>query len=206
MKQLHVSFSVISGYETCNRYEVKNTLGQLVYFAAEENDDFTLNRYRQYRPFTIKLFDSRGQAAMQVKRPVQICGCCCPCVCCLDQVNNLSLLLVFVRLVDLVIRKMMNFGDSFLCNFKEVWLTIGISCRLAYIRGLYSGHSVQGPHASGWGAYGSGAHCQAATAHPPEPSQGLGRPHSAFFGPPKVFRSLWRAIKHHFWFSRKTTQ
>lgn len=78
---------MISGYETCNRYEVKNTLSQLVYFAAEENDDHTLNKYRQYRPFTIKLFDSRGQAVMLVKRPVQICGCCCPCICCLDQLE-----------------------------------------------------------------------------------------------------------------------
>ncbi|XP_053167041.1 phospholipid scramblase 1-like [Hemicordylus capensis] len=78
---------MISGYETANRYEIKNTLGQWVYFAAEENDDYTLNRYRQFRPFTIKIFDSKCQVVMQVKREGQHFGCPCPCVCCLQELE-----------------------------------------------------------------------------------------------------------------------
>ncbi|XP_053167036.1 phospholipid scramblase 2-like isoform X2 [Hemicordylus capensis] len=78
---------MISGYETANRYEIKNTQGQWVYFAAEENDDFTLNCYGSLRPFTIKLFDSTQQAVMQLTRSFQCSICCCPCVCCLQELE-----------------------------------------------------------------------------------------------------------------------
>lgn len=78
---------MISGFESCNRYEVKNTLGQLVYFAVEENDDFTLNCYGTLRPFTIKLFDSMSQVVMQLSRTFQCDICCCPCLCCLQQLE-----------------------------------------------------------------------------------------------------------------------
>ena len=30
-----VLFSVITGWETCNKYQIKNSVGQQVYFAAE---------------------------------------------------------------------------------------------------------------------------------------------------------------------------
>ncbi|KAF7243252.1 Phospholipid scramblase 1, partial [Varanus komodoensis] len=79
-----LAVSVISGYETCNRYEVKNPLGQWLYFAAEENDDFTLNMYGALRPFTIKLFNSTNQPVIQLSRSFQCSICCCPCVCCLQ--------------------------------------------------------------------------------------------------------------------------
>uniref|UniRef100_A0A803TAW2 Phospholipid scramblase n=1 Tax=Anolis carolinensis TaxID=28377 RepID=A0A803TAW2_ANOCA len=82
-----VSFSVISGYETCNRYEVKNSMGQWIYFAAEENNDFTLNMYGALRSFTIKLFDSRNQPVMQLSRAFHCAICCCPCVCCLQELE-----------------------------------------------------------------------------------------------------------------------
>ncbi|XP_042313804.1 phospholipid scramblase 1-like isoform X2 [Sceloporus undulatus] len=78
---------MISGFETCNRYEVKNSLGQMMYFAAEENDDFTLNMYGPLRSFTIKLFDSRSQPVMQLSRAFHCSICCCPCVCCLQELE-----------------------------------------------------------------------------------------------------------------------
>ncbi|XP_008118263.2 phospholipid scramblase 2 [Anolis carolinensis] len=78
---------MISGYETCNRYEVKNSMGQWIYFAAEENDDFTLNMYGALRSFTIKLFDSRNQPVMQLSRAFHCAICCCPCVCCLQELE-----------------------------------------------------------------------------------------------------------------------
>uniref|UniRef100_A0A8D0DWS4 Phospholipid scramblase n=1 Tax=Salvator merianae TaxID=96440 RepID=A0A8D0DWS4_SALMN len=78
---------MISGFETCNKYEVKNSAGQMVYFAAEENDEFTLNCYGALRPFTIKLFDSRSQPVMQVSREFYCSICCCPCICCLEELE-----------------------------------------------------------------------------------------------------------------------
>ncbi|XP_061492947.1 phospholipid scramblase 1-like isoform X2 [Rhineura floridana] len=78
---------MISGFETCNRYEVKNSMGEMVYFAAEENDDFTLNCYGPLRPFTIKLFDSASQPVMQLSRDFQCSCCCCPCACCLQELE-----------------------------------------------------------------------------------------------------------------------
>ncbi|XP_060623749.2 phospholipid scramblase 2-like isoform X1 [Anolis sagrei] len=78
---------MISGYETSNRYEIKNSMGQWLYFAAEENDDFTLNMYGALRSFTIKLFDSRNQPVMQLSRAFHCSICCCPCICCLQELE-----------------------------------------------------------------------------------------------------------------------
>lgn len=79
---------MISGFETCNKYEVKNAMGHWVYFAAEENDDFNLNCYGPLRSFTIKLFDSTNQPVMQLSRDFHCSSCCCPCICCLQEVNS----------------------------------------------------------------------------------------------------------------------
>ncbi|XP_062988215.1 phospholipid scramblase 1-like isoform X5 [Elgaria multicarinata webbii] len=78
---------MISGYETLNRYEVKNSLGQWLYFAAEENDDFNLNMYGAFRSFNIKLFDSSNQPVIQLTRAFHCSCCCCPCICCLQELE-----------------------------------------------------------------------------------------------------------------------
>ncbi|XP_070609476.1 phospholipid scramblase 1-like [Erythrolamprus reginae] len=78
---------MISGFETCNRYEVKNAMGHWIYFAAEENDDYNLNCYGPLRSFTIKLFDSTNQPVMQLSREFQCSSCCCPCICCLQELE-----------------------------------------------------------------------------------------------------------------------
>uniref|UniRef100_A0A8C6XWU6 Phospholipid scramblase n=1 Tax=Naja naja TaxID=35670 RepID=A0A8C6XWU6_NAJNA len=78
---------LISGYETCNKYEVKNAMGHWIYFAAEENDDYNLNCSGPLRSFTIKLFDSTNQPVMQVSREFHCSSCCCPCICCLQELE-----------------------------------------------------------------------------------------------------------------------
>ncbi|XP_053160716.1 phospholipid scramblase 1-like isoform X2 [Hemicordylus capensis] len=69
---------MITGWlEIPNRYDLKNTLGQKIYFAAEEDDCFTLNCcIPSVRPFTIKIFNNLDQEVIELRRP---CKCCCSC-------------------------------------------------------------------------------------------------------------------------------
>ncbi|XP_013922292.1 PREDICTED: phospholipid scramblase 1-like [Thamnophis sirtalis] len=78
---------MISGYESCNKYEVKNPTGQWIYFAVEENDDYNLYRYGTARSFIIKLFDSTNQPVMQLSRNFHCICCCFPCICCLQKLE-----------------------------------------------------------------------------------------------------------------------
>ncbi|KAF7243250.1 Phospholipid scramblase 2 [Varanus komodoensis] len=76
---------VITGFETCNKYEIKNSLGQRVYFAAEVNDCCTLNCCGPSRPFTMKIVDNLGQEVIELIRPLRCAHCCCPC--CLQELE-----------------------------------------------------------------------------------------------------------------------
>ncbi|KAJ7324811.1 hypothetical protein JRQ81_017831 [Phrynocephalus forsythii] len=77
----------LSRYETLNRYEIKNSQGHRVYFAAEENDEYSLQCHGTLRGFVIKLFDSTNQPVMQFSRECQCSICCCPCICCLQELE-----------------------------------------------------------------------------------------------------------------------
>lgn len=79
--------SVITGFETANKYEIKNALGQRVYFAAEENDCCTLNCCGPSRPFTMKIMDNMGREVINLMRPLRCSSCCFPC--CLQEVTPL---------------------------------------------------------------------------------------------------------------------
>ncbi|XP_066477615.1 phospholipid scramblase 1-like [Tiliqua scincoides] len=76
---------LIFGFETNNKYEIKNAMGQRVYFAAEDNDCCTLNCCGTLRPFRIKIFDNMGLQVMELQRPCR-CDCCC-CPCCLQELE-----------------------------------------------------------------------------------------------------------------------
>ncbi|EPY87144.1 phospholipid scramblase 4 [Camelus ferus] len=69
---------VITHFETNNRYDIKNNLGQMVYFVAEDTDDYTRNAYRTLRPFVLRVTDCLGQEIMTLQRPFR-CTCCCFC-------------------------------------------------------------------------------------------------------------------------------
>lgn len=58
--------SVILGTETC-KYEIKNGLGQRIYFAAEESICF--NRTVPLRSCILKITDNSGQEVITVNRP-----------------------------------------------------------------------------------------------------------------------------------------
>lgn len=73
-----LSFLVITGFETNNTYDIKNNLGQMVYFVTEDTDDYTRNAYRTLRPFVLRVTDCMGREIMTMQRPFR-CTCCCFC-------------------------------------------------------------------------------------------------------------------------------
>ncbi|XP_042559035.1 phospholipid scramblase 2-like [Clupea harengus] len=75
---------VMMGWETNNKYLVKNSLGQQVFFAVEENDCFSLQCCGPMRSFVINIQDNMGQTVMSLIRPLKCSACCCPC--CLQEV------------------------------------------------------------------------------------------------------------------------
>uniref|UniRef100_A0A8B9QTP7 Phospholipid scramblase n=1 Tax=Anas platyrhynchos TaxID=8839 RepID=A0A8B9QTP7_ANAPL len=69
----------ILGTETCSKYEIKNHLGQRVYFAVEENGCFDRNLCSPIRSFTIRIADNSGQEVITVNRPLRCSSCWFPC-------------------------------------------------------------------------------------------------------------------------------
>lgn len=69
---------IITGFETNNRYDIKNNLDQMVYFVNEDTDDYTRNAYRTLRPFVLRVTDFMGREIMTMQRPFR-CSCCCFC-------------------------------------------------------------------------------------------------------------------------------
>ncbi|NXE53250.1 PLS2 scramblase, partial [Casuarius casuarius] len=75
---------IITGFETNNKYEIKNTLGQRVYFAAEDTDCCTRFCCGPSRPFSIHIIDNLGHEVINLQRPLRCSSCCFPC--CLQEV------------------------------------------------------------------------------------------------------------------------
>ncbi|XP_076828943.1 phospholipid scramblase 1-like [Brachyhypopomus gauderio] len=76
---------VILGWETCNKYLVKNTLGQQVFFVAEENDCCNRQFCGAMRSFVLHVQDNMGQEVITLTRPLRCSGVCCPC--CLQELE-----------------------------------------------------------------------------------------------------------------------
>ncbi|RWS05033.1 phospholipid scramblase 2-like isoform X3 [Dinothrombium tinctorium] len=67
--QLLERFEIMSGWETENRYIIKNTLGQQIYFAAEQSDSFSRAIAGSHRDFTMKILDNYNQEVINIYRP-----------------------------------------------------------------------------------------------------------------------------------------
>ncbi|XP_069329229.1 phospholipid scramblase 1-like isoform X2 [Eulemur rufifrons] len=76
---------VLTGFETNNKYEIKNSLGQRVYFAVEDNDFCTRNCCGPSRPFTLRIIDNMGKEVITLTRPLRCSSCCFPC--CLQELE-----------------------------------------------------------------------------------------------------------------------
>ncbi|KAI1235848.1 hypothetical protein IHE44_0001939 [Lamprotornis superbus] len=69
----------ILGTETSSKYEIKNHLGQRVYFAVEENGCFDRQLCSPMRAFTMRIADNAGREVIRVIRPLRCSSCCFPC-------------------------------------------------------------------------------------------------------------------------------
>ncbi|XP_053523212.1 phospholipid scramblase 1-like, partial [Artibeus jamaicensis] len=78
----------ITGFETNNKYEIKNSLGQRIYFAVEDTDCCTRNCCPCFRPSTVRIFDLMGQEVITLEKPLTCASCCCPC--CLQEIEIYS--------------------------------------------------------------------------------------------------------------------
>ncbi|XP_045773631.1 uncharacterized protein LOC123873000 isoform X3 [Maniola jurtina] len=67
------------GFETNNKYTVKNALGQKVYYAVEDNDCCTRNCCGPMRPFDMKIMDNFRNEVIHLHRPLACDSCWCPC-------------------------------------------------------------------------------------------------------------------------------
>lgn len=75
----------ITGFETNNKFNVKNTLGQKVYWAAENNDCCTRNCCGPLRRFRMQVFDAYQNEVMHLRRPAACDTCFFPC--CLQSIE-----------------------------------------------------------------------------------------------------------------------
>lgn len=77
-----------TGFETANKYEIKNSLGQKVYFAAEQSDCCTRQCCGPCRSFEMKIMDNMQQEVMHLERPLRCASCWTPC--CLQEMTITS--------------------------------------------------------------------------------------------------------------------
>lgn len=75
----------ITGFETNNKFNVKNSLGQKVYWAAEINDCCTRNCCGPLRRFKMKVFDAYQNEVIHLQRPAACDTCIFPC--CLQSIK-----------------------------------------------------------------------------------------------------------------------
>ena len=92
------AFSVVTGIEMENKYIIKNTMGQQVYFAAErrqrkyisfsrnllfffylESDCYKRQCCGPARPFSMSIMDNTQREVLHMERPLRCQGFCCPC-------------------------------------------------------------------------------------------------------------------------------
>lgn len=79
VKQKVELLEAFTGFETNNKFSIKNSLGQKVYYAVEDNDCCTRNCCGPARPFDMKVFDNYQQEVIHLYRPLACSACCFPC-------------------------------------------------------------------------------------------------------------------------------
>lgn len=75
----------ITGFETNNKFNVKNRFGEKLYWAAEDNDCCTRNCCGPLRRFKMQVFDAYQNEVMHLRRPAACDSCFFPC--CLQSIE-----------------------------------------------------------------------------------------------------------------------
>lgn len=85
VNQMIEAFEIVSGWETANRYVVRNTLGQQIYFAAESSDCCVRQYCGPSRPFEMSILDNNQKEVIHFVRPLRCSDWCC--FCCLQELE-----------------------------------------------------------------------------------------------------------------------
>ncbi|XP_046854127.1 phospholipid scramblase 2-like isoform X2 [Xenia sp. Carnegie-2017] len=85
IKQQVELLEAFTSFETNNKYKIQNSLGQQVYFAAEDTDCCTRQCCGSSRPFDIKILDNMQREVIHLTRPLRCSSCCFPC--CLQELE-----------------------------------------------------------------------------------------------------------------------
>jgi len=67
------------GFESANKYTVKNGAGQHVFWGVEESGALMRNCCSYLRAFTLRVMDSGKREVFQLRRPLRCQGCWFPC-------------------------------------------------------------------------------------------------------------------------------
>uniref|UniRef100_A0A1B6DDL0 Phospholipid scramblase n=1 Tax=Clastoptera arizonana TaxID=38151 RepID=A0A1B6DDL0_9HEMI len=67
------------GFETKNKFTIKNSVGQKVFYAVEDSDCCTRNCCGPIRPFGMKILDNYKNQIMYFNRPLACSSCWFPC-------------------------------------------------------------------------------------------------------------------------------
>ena len=85
IKQKVELLEAFTGWESKNKYQITNTLGQDVFFAKEKSDCLTRMCCGPGRPFEMEIVDNDNREVIHLVRPLRCQGCCFPC--CLQELE-----------------------------------------------------------------------------------------------------------------------
>ncbi|XP_055304798.1 phospholipid scramblase 1-like [Sitodiplosis mosellana] len=78
-------FEAFTGFQTNNKYVIRNTLGQNVYWAIEKSDFCNRLCCGPSRSFNMQITDAYQQEVIHLYRPLACSSCCFPC--CLQSIE-----------------------------------------------------------------------------------------------------------------------
>lgn len=81
-------FEILTRFESNNKFTIKNSLGEKIFWATEKNDCCTRNFCGSKRPTEIRIVDITKNCVIKLKRPLRCKVCCFPC--CLQRMDVFS--------------------------------------------------------------------------------------------------------------------